>query len=137
MLTTLIILHVFICVLLVITVLLQFGKGAEVGAIMGGSGASQAIFSSSSKGNFFTKLTTFLAIGFMVNSIVLSTLKSREAKNSLFDSEAPVAKPLNSDVVPATPSTTDAAKTNAAEEVKAEAPATTPEAPTETKTEKK
>ena len=100
MLTTLIILHVFICVLLVITVLLQFGKGAEMGAVMGGGGASQAIFSSSSKGNFFTKLTTFLAIGFMVNSIVLSTLKSREAKNSLFDQEAPVAKPLNSDVAP-------------------------------------
>ncbi len=97
MITFLIALHVIICILLVVTVLLQFGKGAEMGAVMGG-GASQAVFSSSAKGNFMTKLTTVLAIGFMVNSIVLTTLKSRENKKSLFDNEAPVAAPLNSDV---------------------------------------
>ena len=97
MVTMLIALHVIICVLLVVTVLLQFGKGAEMGAVMG-SGASQAVFSSSAKGNFLTKTTTILAIGFMVNSIILTTIKSREAKRSLFDNEAPVAAPLNSDV---------------------------------------
>lgn len=96
MITFLIVLHVIICVLLVTSVLLQFGKGAEMGAIMGG-GASQAVFSSSAKGNFMTKLTTILAMGFMINSIALTTLKSREAKRSLFDAEAPVAQPLNSD----------------------------------------
>ena len=96
MITTLIVLHVIICVLLVVTVLLQFGKGAEMGAVMGG-GASQAVFSSSSKGNFFTKLTSVLAIGFMLNSIALTTLKSREAKKSLFDDEQETAAPLNSD----------------------------------------
>ncbi len=96
MITFLIVLHVVICSLLVITVLLQFGKGAEMGAVMGG-GASQAVFSSSAKGNFMTKLTTVLAIGFMVNSIVLTVMKSRDAKRSLFDNEAPVAAPLNSD----------------------------------------
>jgi preprotein translocase subunit SecG len=96
MTTLLISLHVIICVLLVITVLLQFGKGAEMGAIMG-AGASQAVFSSSAKGNFMTKLTTILAIGFMVNSIILTTIKSKESKKSLFDNEAPVAAPLNSD----------------------------------------
>lgn len=98
MITFLIALHVIICVLLVVTVLLQFGKGAEMGAVMGGGGASQAVFSSSAKGNFMTRLTTVLAIGFMVNSIVLTTIKSRDAKRSLFDNEAPVAAPLNSDV---------------------------------------
>jgi preprotein translocase subunit SecG len=97
MITFLIVLHVIICSLLVIAVLLQFGKGAEMGAIMGG-GASQAVFSSSAKGNFMTRLTSFLAIGFMVNSIILTTVKSRESKKSLFDNEAPVAAPLNSDV---------------------------------------
>lgn len=97
MITFLIVLHVVICVLLVIAVLLQFGKGAEMGAVMGGGGASQAVFSSSAKGNFMTKLTSVLAIGFMINSIVLTTLKSRDAKRSLFDNEAPVAAPLNSD----------------------------------------
>ncbi len=97
MITFLIVFHVIICVLLVTAVLLQFGKGAEMGAVMGG-GASQAVFSSSAKGNFMTKLTSVLAISFMVNSIVLTTIKSRESKRSLFDNEAPVAAPLNSDV---------------------------------------
>ena len=99
MLTGLIILHVAICILLTITVLVQFGKGAEAGAMMGG-GSSQAVFTSSSKGNFFTKMTTFLAIAFMVNSIALTTIKSKSSKTSIFDDEAPIAQPLNSDKLP-------------------------------------
>ena len=98
MLTGLIILHIVICILLTITVLLQFGKGAEAGAMMG-QGASQAVFTSSAKGNFFTKLTTFLAIAFMVNSIILTTIKTKDSNESLFDDEAPVAAPLNSDAM--------------------------------------
>lgn len=137
MITFLIVLHVVICVLLVVTVLLQFGKGAEMGAVMGG-GASQAVFSSSAKGNFMTKLTTILAIGFMINSIVLTVMKSRDAKRSLFDNEAPVAAPLNSDAqalekknletVPAATEVTPAATTPAATtaEPNAPVPATKP-----------
>ena len=68
-----------------------------MGAVMGGGGASQAVFSSSAKGNFMTKLTTVLAILFMLNSIFLTVLKSRAARQSVFDNEAPVAAPLNSD----------------------------------------
>jgi preprotein translocase subunit SecG len=97
MVTFLIVFHVIVCILLVVTVLLQFGKGAEMGAIMGG-GASQAVFSSSAKGNFMTKTTTVLAILFMVNSIVLTIIKSKAANRSLFDNEAPIAAPLNSDM---------------------------------------
>jgi preprotein translocase subunit SecG len=96
MLSGLVIFHVIVCVLLTIVVLVQFGKGAEAGAMMG-SGSSQAIFTSSSKGNFFTKLTTVLAITFMINAVVLSTLKSKDSETSLLDGEAPVAAPLNSD----------------------------------------
>ncbi|MFW5887493.1 MAG: preprotein translocase subunit SecG [Bacteriovoracia bacterium] len=88
MLTGLIVFHVIICILLIVVVLLQFGKGAETGAVMGSS-ASQAIFTSSQTGNIFTKLTTVLAVLFMLNSIALSTLTSREADKSIFD-EVPV-----------------------------------------------
>jgi preprotein translocase subunit SecG len=102
MLSGLIILHVIICILLSTVVLLQFGKGAEAGAMMGG-GSSQAVFTSSSKGNFFTKMTTVLAITFMVNSIILTTLTSKSAKTSLFDDEAPIAAPLNNDAEQASP----------------------------------
>jgi preprotein translocase subunit SecG len=128
----LIVLHVIICVLLVITVLLQFGKGAEMGAVMG-SGSSQAVFSSSAKGNFMTKLTSFLAIGFMVNSILLTTIKSREAKKSLFDNEAPVAAPLNSDAQAMdkkAAEATAAATTETKTEAKMDNTAVPPSAPT-------
>lgn len=88
--------HVIVCILLSIVVLVQFGKGAEAGAMMG-SGASQAIFTSNSKGNFFTKMTTALAVLFMVNSIALTILTSKASQTSIMDGEAPVAAPLNSD----------------------------------------
>lgn len=94
MLTGLIIFHVVVCILLSIVVLLQFGKGAEAGAMMG-QGSSQAVFTSNTRGNIFTKVTTVLAIFFMLNSIALTTLKSKSAGESLFDDEAPVAAPLN------------------------------------------
>lgn len=129
MITTLIVLHVIICVLLVVTVLLQFGKGAEMGAVMGG-GASQAVFSSSSKGNFFTKLTSALAIGFMLNSIALTTLKSREAKKSLFDDEQEIAQPLNNDAAQAAAQPATAPAAPAPEATAPQATTTTPaEAP--------
>jgi preprotein translocase subunit SecG len=102
MLTGLIILHVIICILLTIVVLVQFGKGAEAGAMMG-QGSSQAVFTSSAKGNFFTKLTTVFAITFMITSVTLTTMKSKESKESIFDGEAPVAGPLNSDTPTTTP----------------------------------
>lgn len=104
MLTGLIILHVLVCILLTIVVLVQFGKGAEAGAMMGG-GASQAVFTSSAKGNFFTKMTTFLAIVFMANSIVLTIMKSKEHGKSLFDGEAPIAAPLSNDPMDLAPQT--------------------------------
>ena len=96
MLQGLIILHVVVCILLTVVVLLQFGKGAEAGAMMG-SGSSQAIFTSSAKGNFFTKMTTVLAIAFMINSIALTIITSKDSTDSLLDGEAPVAAPLNND----------------------------------------
>ncbi len=46
MLNSLIIFHVIVCILLTVVVLVQFGKGAEAGAMMG-SGSSQAIFTTS------------------------------------------------------------------------------------------
>jgi preprotein translocase subunit SecG len=114
MLTGLIILHIIICILLTIVVLLQFGKGAEAGAMMG-QGSSQAVFTSSAKGNFFTKMTTVLAIAFMINSIVLTTIKTKTSNESLFDDEAPVAAPLNSDMPKATDSLPTETKTEEAQ----------------------
>lgn len=99
MITGLIIFHVIVCLLLTLVVLLQFGKGAESGAFLGGQGGSQAVFTSSQSGNFFSKFTTFLAICFMLNSIAISTFKSKESEKSVLDSAQGVetTAPLNMD----------------------------------------
>ena len=89
--------HAVISILLIAMVLLQFGKGAEVG-IMGG-GASDAVFTGAQKGNIFTQITIVLSILFMVNSIVLAKLQSDSAERSLLDEEAPIVNPLNNDPI--------------------------------------
>lgn len=65
------VLHVVVCIFLVAVVLLQRGKGAEIGAVFGG-GASGTVFGSRGAGNFLTKLTTVCAVIFMLTSLTLS-----------------------------------------------------------------
>jgi preprotein translocase subunit SecG len=72
--------HVLICIVLIIVVLLQAGKGSTVGFAMGG-GASQTVFGSSGGKNFFARLTTGLAVAFMCTCIVLSILSSRSSRS--------------------------------------------------------
>ena len=67
------VLHVIVCVFLVAVVLLQRGRGAQVGAVFGGGG-SGTMFGSRGAGNFLTKLTTGAAIVFMLTSLSLSYL---------------------------------------------------------------
>jgi preprotein translocase subunit SecG len=82
MMTFLTAIHVTTVVLLVITVLLQSGKGAEISASFGGS--SQTVFGSSGGANFFQKLTYGLAAVFMTTSLVLTILPGR-VKRSVFE----------------------------------------------------
>jgi len=87
--------HAIISVLMIILVLLQFGKGAEAGLMSGGG--SESVLSTSQQGNILSKITTVLAIIFMANSIILAKIQSKRGSSSLLDSEAPVARPLNQD----------------------------------------
>ena len=84
--TFLTIVHVATIVLLVIAVLLQAGKGAEISATFGGS--SQTVFGSSGGQNFFLKLTYGLAAVFMVTSLVLTILPGK-TKKSVFEGFTP------------------------------------------------
>lgn len=79
--------HIFACFFMVIVVLLQTGKGADVGAVFGGS--SQTVFGSSGAGNFLTKMTTGIAILFMITSLFLSYGAAQRTTESLFDSATP------------------------------------------------
>lgn len=64
-------LHIMACLALVTIVLLQHGKGADIGAAFG-SGASNTVFGARGAGNFLTKLTTGCVVLFMFTSIALS-----------------------------------------------------------------
>lgn len=75
MATILIIIHVGICLALIIIVLLQAGKGAEIGATFGGS--SQTVFGSSGAAPFLAKVTAAVAILFMLTSLGLTFLGHR------------------------------------------------------------
>jgi preprotein translocase subunit SecG len=70
-----IILHVIVCIALIMIVLLQTGKGADMGAAFGG-GASQTLFGSTGASTFLSKATTAVAIVFMLTSLVLAYLSS-------------------------------------------------------------
>jgi preprotein translocase subunit SecG len=83
-------LHVMVCLILIVVVLLQRGKGAEIGAVFGG-GASTTIFGSRGAGNFLTRLTTGAAIVFMATSLLLAYFARERATTSVFDEGAPPA----------------------------------------------
>jgi len=76
------IIHIAVCVGLVFIVLLQQGKGAGMGISLGG-GSSQTLFGSSGATTFLQKITTAVAIVFMVTSIALSMFYSKTGKSSI------------------------------------------------------
>ena len=75
-------LHVMACLVLIVVVLLQRGKGAEMGAMLGGGG-SQTVFGSRGAGNFLTKLTTGSAVIFMCTSLTLSYISTEQAGDNV------------------------------------------------------
>ncbi|MCH8890377.1 MAG: preprotein translocase subunit SecG [Myxococcales bacterium] len=87
MISALIVLHVIACFFLIAVVLLQRGKGAEMGAVFGG-GASSTVFGSRGAGNFLTLLTKICAAVFMLTSLSLSYLYTEQAgERLLFEGE--------------------------------------------------
>ena len=79
MLTAITLIHVLVCIALVMIVLLQAGKGAEMGAAFGGS--SQTLFGSAGAMGFLTKLTTIAAVVFMFTSLLLALSSTRKASS--------------------------------------------------------
>lgn len=75
-------LHVIGAFLLILVVLLQAGKGAAMGSGLG-AGSSQTMFGSSGAGNFLTKLTTGVAILFMITSLTLATISTGKKAKSV------------------------------------------------------
>ena len=82
--TLVIIIHVLACFLMIGAILLQSGKGAEIGAAFGGS--SQTVFGSRGPANFLSKFTVVVAVVFMVTSFSLAILaKERTFSSTVID----------------------------------------------------
>ena len=98
----LIIAYVLIALTLIGLVLIQQGKGADMGASFG-AGSSATVFGSSGSGNFLTKMTTWLAIAFFVISLVLGNLTANRtnAVEEWNDLSAPVSEQsIATDAIP-------------------------------------
>ncbi|NIO11045.1 MAG: preprotein translocase subunit SecG [Deltaproteobacteria bacterium] len=111
MITFVVVVHIIVSLGLILVVLLQTGRGAEMGAVFGGS--SSTIFGSSGAGNFLTRLTTGMAIVFMLTSLTLGYFTGKAPTTSIFDTISP---PAGQQVPPAPRETTNL-------------PTTTPSAP--------
>lgn len=86
MYTVTVVLHLIVCFLMIAAILLQAGKGAEIGAAFGGS--SQTVFGGRGPGTFLSKLTVAAAIIFMLTSLGLAVLsKQQNITSSIIDLE--------------------------------------------------
>jgi len=86
MLYFVVILHVILCILLILVILLQPGKGSDVGAAFGG-GVGSAVFGPRGPANFLGRATTVVAILFMGTSVTLALNSSQQTSSSSLDDE--------------------------------------------------
>ena len=89
--------HLLVAVAIIGLILLQQGKGAEMGASFG-AGASQTLFGSTGSGNFFSRLTAILATVFFVTSFTLAIL-AKQRTGSADDFSLPSALEVDTPAV--------------------------------------
>lgn len=74
-------LHIILCFVLMLVILLQPGKGADVGAAFGGGGGSSTIFGPRGAGSFLSQATTIVAILFMGTSVTLAVYSNASLRS--------------------------------------------------------
>ncbi len=100
MYTVLVIVHVIVCLFLIGIVMVNVGKGSEVGAVFTGS---QAIFGGAGPGTFLNKVTTALAIIFFITSMSLTYLSTQRTTGSVMEKAPPVKETIPAPHVPEIP----------------------------------
>lgn len=103
MIITLTIIHVLMCLAIIAIVLLQAGKGADIGSAFGGSG-SQAVFGSMGTPTVLGKATGVVAVLFMVTSFALSMMAHRQP-SSIMPATGTPASTAPATPTPAAPAT--------------------------------
>lgn len=94
----LLIIHILIAIAIVGLVLMQHGKGADIGAAFG-SGASNTVFGSQGTGSFLFKLTGGLVLTFFATSVSLSAMVAQQYNVSMTIPTEEVQTPA-SDLMP-------------------------------------
>jgi preprotein translocase subunit SecG len=106
--TLILVIHVLAALALVGLVLLQHGKGADVGAAFG-SGASGSVFGSAGSANFLSRTTAILAVVFFVTSLGLTYFSTRKTESTgvitqpAQEKSLPAQIPSGAPVAPAAP----------------------------------
>jgi preprotein translocase subunit SecG len=110
----LIVIHVIVCIALIMIVLLQTGKGADMGAAFGG-GSSQTLFGSSGASTILSKATTVAAIVFMITSLGLAYVSSHRPGSSIMENVKPPVEQTAPTTGETNPGAAPAAEPTAAE----------------------
>jgi preprotein translocase subunit SecG len=92
MYTLLVVIHVLMCFGIIGMVLLQAGKGADIGSAFGGAG-SQAVFGSMGTPTILGKITTVIAIIFTITSFSLALMGGERGSSVVREPAAPPAAP--------------------------------------------
>ena len=111
MYTLIIILHIVVSVTLILIILLQTGKGADIGAVFGG-GSSQTLFGSSGPTSFLSKMTAAAAVIFMLTSLFLAYFSGNRPASSIMKGGVPAQTmpgPVEQPAIPPLPQGTPAA----------------------------
>lgn len=101
----LLVIHVLVALGLIGLVLVQHGKGADMGAAFG-SGASQTLFGSRGSANFLSRMTAVLATVFFITSLSLAYFSTRQGVPVSVMQEAPPSSAPATPDVPAAPAPT-------------------------------
>ncbi len=101
MIVLLTVLHLLVCVFLILVVLLQTGKGADLAGAFGGS--SQTAFGARGATTLLQKLTTGSAILFMLTSFTLALMANRGSSSVVSDEPVQQSAPAAPAPAPAQP----------------------------------
>lgn len=89
------VIHIIVCIFLIVLVLLQPGKGGDLGSVFGG-GSSDSVFGSSGAAPFLTKLTRLLALIFVITSLSLGYFSVRSIQSTVISDTPAVEQNVTS-----------------------------------------
>jgi preprotein translocase subunit SecG len=105
-------LHILVSIFMIAVVLLQSGKGAEMGASFGSSG-SQSVFGAGGGSTFLSKMTTGAAVIFMLTSLTLAYISGQPSSSSIMSGKSKPAAAVPAGPAPTAPAQAKPAATPA------------------------